>query len=693
MDKQKRLQRLAELRNPSLAASTIIADKITIAKGEKGDKGDKGDIGPQGLSIRGLDGKDGIDGKDGRNGIDGIDGKDGIDGEKGKDGISPKADDVVSLVAASLKKQKLQDIADPSDLVSFLKRGGFRGGGLSSVAHDTTLTGLGTNASPLSINVITDGLTVTGNGTVASPLVSSGGSGNTAAVTRVVTQAAHGFSVGNVLKLSGSTYILDDDTVADTAGMVTTVTNANTFTLTVYGYVSGLSGLTANTIYYRNPAVPGGLTSVIPVTGGLVVKPLLLAYSATTGNFNSIATIPSRVSSTSTVTSNNIVENPQWVEGYEATTGSHIWGGTNGEHHRIKSTGSSASLLTIGGGYDNEIGDGSSNTIASTIAGGAHHVIRGSHVAIGGGTTHLVYGSYCAVAGGFFNNNYSSYGSMIGGRNNTAGTLGDLNQFDITVAGGNTNVATLIGSTISGGILNTASNTYTTIGGGDTNTASGDRATVAGGKLGKATGDFSSVVGGNNSQANGDYSVAGGNASTVLSTATYGLAFGDNNAANGIGSVALGRRTKATLDGQMVFGNSQFAAVGDAQTSTIVAKCSTTTATPRDLGLSGTSGSGKIALQDNTTIAFSILVVARRTDADNESAAYKFEGCIDRNTGVATTAIVGTVSKTVLAEDTIAWDCNVQADVTNGALQIIATGAAATSIQWVASIRTVETTG
>jgi hypothetical protein len=86
-------------------------------------------------------------------------------------------------------------------------------------------------------------------------------------------------------------------------------------------------------------------------------------------------------------------------------------------------------------------------------------------------------------------------------------------------------------------------------------------------------------------------------------------------------------------------------------------------------------------------------VVARRTDADNESAGYEFAGVVDRNGSAATTAIVGTVMKTVLAEDTTAWDCAVTADTTNGGLAFTVTGEAAKTIRWVATVWTSEVTG
>jgi hypothetical protein len=55
----------------------------------------------------------------------------------------------------------------------------------------------------------------------------------------------------------------------------------------------------------------------------------------------------------------------------------------------------------------------------------------------------------------------------------------------------------------------------------------------------------------------------------------------------------------------------------------------------------------------------------------------------------ANTAIVGSVVKTVLAEDDATWDANVTADDTNDSLKITVTGPSA-SVRWVAFVRTVE---
>ncbi len=96
----------------------------------------------------------------------------------------------------------------------------------------------------------------------------------------------------------------------------------------------------------------------------------------------------------------------------------------------------------------------------------------------------------------------------------------------------------------------------------------------------------------------------------------------------------------------------------------------------------------KIPVQSNQAIHFSARIVGRALTG--ESAAYTLQGLIKRGAGVATTALVGSVTKTVLAEDDASWDVTAVADTTNGALDIQVTGAAGLNIQWVAQVHTVE---
>ncbi len=280
-------------------------------------------------------------------------------------------------------------------------------------------------------------------------------------------------------------------------------------------------------------------------------------------------------------------------------------------------------------------------------------------------------------------------GWALDGGGNSRGT----NAVDLQIArDADTQVASGIGSVLFGGINNTASGYYTAVIGGKNNTASDYYNAIFGGRNNVSSGGASTVVGGGYNTANGSnshvfggwYNTASGDYSVIVG--------GFNNATNGVFSGIIGgTEAKADKRAQISHAAGKFSVVGDAQYSHLTSKCKTTNNTPEELFLDGDGGSARCTIASDTTWSFHILVVARRTDADNESAAYDFIGCIDNNAG--TTALVESVIKTVVAEDTAGWDCNVTADNTNDALIITATGENAKTIQWVAFIQLVETTG
>jgi hypothetical protein len=260
------------------------------------------------------------------------------------------------------------------------------------------------------------------------------------------------------------------------------------------------------------------------------------------------------------------------------------------------------------------------------------------------------------------------------------------------IGGGDSNTASGSLSTVGGGDTNTASGAESAVGGGYKNTASGTLSTIGGGENNKASGWYNTVAGGKNNLASGAYgwaTVGGGESNKA--TVNYGtVAGGLGNTASALYSTVVGGwQAVADKYGQVAHAAGGFFDDGDAQTSVLVARKITSNDTPAELFLDRTSA--RCTIGSDTTWAFSILVVARGTDADNESAAYKFEGCIDNNAG--TTALVGSVTKTVLAEDTAGWDCDVTADNTNDALVITATGENDKTIYWVARITLVEVTG
>lgn len=108
---------------------------------------------------------------------------------------------------------------------------------------------------------------------------------------RTITQAAHGFAVGQLLKISASnTYALAQANSAANAqviGIVETVVDANDFVIQFGGYVStgAFAATTAATLYYLSPTVAGSFTSTVPVASTQVIKPIFFTESTTKAYF------------------------------------------------------------------------------------------------------------------------------------------------------------------------------------------------------------------------------------------------------------------------------------------------------------------------------------------------------------------------------------------------------------------------
>jgi len=93
-----------------------------------------------------------------------------------------------------------------------------------------------------------------------------------------------------------------------------------------------------------------------------------------------------------------------------------------------------------------------------------------------------------------------------------------------------------------------------------------------------------------------------------------------------------------------------------------------------------------MTIPEGAAWTFDALIVGR-TQA-GATAGYNIRGVIE-NVGGAT-ALVGGLNVAFANEDVAAWDATVAADNANDALVIRVTGAAATTIRWVATVRTAE---
>ncbi len=157
-----------------LSKKSAIEIKAEMIKGEKGDKGDqgekgdpgeKGEPGNDGQSIIGPMGTEGKPGKSivGPQGPIGLNGKDGteitaiviaekLNTLKGElDYTVLKGIPTTNDLIKEIKSKKLLELKDIKGANLSMNDQRWHGGGLSSVSHDNTLSGLGTPASPLSV--------------------------------------------------------------------------------------------------------------------------------------------------------------------------------------------------------------------------------------------------------------------------------------------------------------------------------------------------------------------------------------------------------------------------------------------------------------------------------------------------------------------------------------------------------------
>lgn len=116
--------------------------------------------------------------------------------------------------------------------------------------------------------------------------VDASGGGSSETVTKDFNQTTHGLSVGDWIYNNAGTFtkaIATSAAAAEVVGVVSAVADANNFTLQISGYVSGLSSLTADTVYFLSTSTAGAIQSTEPSTVGQVSKPLLVSDSTTSG--------------------------------------------------------------------------------------------------------------------------------------------------------------------------------------------------------------------------------------------------------------------------------------------------------------------------------------------------------------------------------------------------------------------------
>lgn len=328
----------------------------------------------------------------------------------------------------------------------------------------------------------------------------------------------------------------------------------------------------------------------------------------------------------------------------------------------------------------------------------------------------FLYSANCYLQG-------SGYNAIVGGYGHSIGPSGSYSASNNFIGGGNSlaitsnanNSALVSGgsSTIAGGSSNSiigGNGHY--IGGGNYNFIGGGRiATMSGGgsynvSLGGFNNSSFSSSGSYNTQINcqtspfttsGSFNTMIGGASTTISgTASSNLVVGSSHLVDGASnSCSVFGYYGATrgVAGAIVHAYGIRAAAGDSQRRVMVLRGTTTNATP--LALTALGGTASAANQINfpTSTTCAIKVKGQLTGIIRSTGAvvgYDFSAMVKQVT--STVSVVGTPTVTQQAADASLTGVvlAINADNTLKCVQVLVTGIAATTIDWVASIESVE---
>lgn len=142
-------------------------------------------------------------------------------------------------------------------------------------------------------------------------------------------------------------------------------------------------------------------------------------------------------------------------------------------------------------------------------------------------------------------------------------------------------------------------------------------------------------------------------------------------------SANLGLNATAADNGQFAFASGQFAAPGDAQTSVYTLRNTTTNSTQTELFTDGSSAA--ISVSSGCVVTIRASYVAAGVTA---GGGYLVTAVLENEGG--TTALIGSATTTTVGEDETNWDVTITADDANDEINVLVTGEAPLSINWVA---------
>lgn len=607
-----------------------MTDIIAVHYGSDGDQGPQGDPGPAG-----ADGEPGADGAQGDPGADGADGAQGDPGPAGADGASA------------------YDVAVANGFV------GNEAAWLASLVGET-----GPQGDPGPTGATGAAGTNGTNGTAATiavGTVTTGAAGSSVSITNSGTSSAATFDFTIPRGDTGATG-------ATGANGPLTISNKTGAYTVVSGDLGTVINCTANTF-------------TVSLTAAATIGAGFRCWVWNTSNTSShVITIDPASTETIDGATTLLIRRG---EGFEILCDGTNWqtAGTKKQRLYSENAANNATRPVVSGSNACAFGNASQATATSSVAFGDGAIATGtSAVAIG--TSRATTQDSVAIA---ITDNTTTYGAKTNSSALAMGYLNTASGLYSLVIGGSSSTAGGQSSSVVGGSSGTASGTCSSVIGGTTNSASNSFSSVIGGANNSASAQYSSVIGGTSNSASGLHCAVVG---------SYGSnATGDHSAAIG------GKYLSANVYGKVAFGTgASLAAVrGASQTGITTLVGESTDATPVVLTSSNTTGNtlNQLVLQNYSSMAVTGRIVAQRkgSESTTSTAMWTFNAVIRRGANAASTALVASVTPTLIAADAdaAAWTIAVTADTTNGALAITVTGEAAKNIRWVCTLESTET--
>ena len=378
------------------------------------------------------------------------------------------------------------------------------------------------------------------------------------------------------------------------------------------------------------------------------------SWAAAGGGGDSYTLKPVRVATTANGTLATAFDNASVIDGVTLVTGDRILlknqsSATENGVYTVNASGAPTRVTEFTTGANTLTGGVIVPVVAGTANGGSAFQCRNSG-AITIGSSNITFGPVNGV-------NVYGLGSLTPPATGSSGSL--------SIAGGVSSIG--VNATCVGNGANATGSRGTSFGYGAT-----------------ASGSFSTALG-------------AGTAATAQHTVCVGYSATTTNA----GSMFFGTGTNVNTDfvGQILFKTGAFASDASALISFVIPYIVTTDATPTELktgdGTSTSSPTGVIVLTNDSSYIFDCDIIARNTATDTQSSAWNLKFAIRRGTNAASTALIGSATKTVIGQDsgTTGWDVSVTADTTNGRPNISVTGEASKTIRWVANIRMTKVSG